>query len=100
MYTVGPWSRARAMAAAARVDGGAALRAIFATALWLSVLIGAMLLARHNVRANRADRRGAARLAGVVPRDCSWRRGSSARITCRASVEEVSSFFRVARHRS
>ena len=36
------------------------------TLLLIGLTMAALLLARHNVRANRADRRGATRLAMVV----------------------------------
>jgi len=64
VYIIGPWSRASRMtpltqSAINRVLG------TFSTMLWMSVLLGSVLFARHNVRANRADRRSAARLAST-----------------------------------
>ena len=69
------------------------LFSIFAATLWLTVLLGAVLLARHNVRASRADRRGAARLAGVyiTVQLVAWLLGAHHL----ASVAEVNSLFRV-----
>ena len=94
MYTVGPWARARAMVPLAESAWNRA-RAIFATALWLSVLIGAILLARHNLRVNRADRKGAARLAGayLVMQLAAWIVGAH---HLSGAVEEVGSLLRVA----
>ncbi len=64
-YVVGPWSRPTRMTPIARTTSQR-----FASALNMAVsvifLIGAALLARHNLRVNRADRSGAARLAIAV----------------------------------
>ena len=94
MYTVGPWARARAMVPLAESPWGR-FRAIFATALWLSVLIGAILLARHNLRANRADRKGAARLAGAyfLLQAAAWIVGAH---HLSGAIEELNSIMRVA----
>jgi len=63
---VGPWTQAVRMQAVSRTtlqNFGRALSAGF----WIVLLVGAVALARYNLRANRADRRGAARLAiGVL----------------------------------
>jgi hypothetical protein len=92
LYTVGPWSRARAMqpltqSTAAYVFG------IFGGLLWITVLAGALLLARYNVRANRADRRSAARLVAVylVLQAAAWIIGGHHL----SSLAEINSFFRV-----
>ncbi len=92
LYTVGPWTRPRAMEAPPRSTMVAALR-IFAGLLWIAVLAGALLLARHNVRANRADRRSAARLAALflAIQTAAWAIGGHHV----GSLEEVNSFFRV-----
>jgi hypothetical protein len=94
MYTVGPWSRARAMVPLVESAWGR-VRAIFATALWVSVLIGAILLARHNLRANRADRKGAARLAGAyfLLQAAAWIVGAH---HLSGAIEELNSIMRVA----
>jgi serine/threonine-protein kinase len=64
-YLVGPWSQAR------RTDTHAPsnverLLSSMGTVLWITVFAGAALLARHNVRADRADRRTATRLLASV----------------------------------
>jgi hypothetical protein len=59
---VGPWSRPSHMQALPR----STLQTIMSgvnVGMWLAGFIGASLLARYNLRTNRADRRGAARLA-------------------------------------
>src|SRR5438552_8174480 len=66
LYTVGPWARATRMQPLAHTAGQTALSVINAV-FWLAALIRASLLARYNLNANRADRKGAARLAiGLV----------------------------------
>jgi serine/threonine-protein kinase len=91
-YTVGPWSRPRAMQPMTQSTTSHVL-SIFAGLLWITVLAGALLLARYNVRANRADRRSAARLAGVflVLQAAAWMVGAHHL----ASLAEINSFFRV-----
>jgi serine/threonine-protein kinase len=91
-YTIGPWARPRAMQPLTQSATSNAFR-VFAGLLWVAVLVGALLLARHNVRANRADRRSAARLAGVflLLQAAAWTIGAHHL----ASLEEVNSFFRV-----
>jgi serine/threonine-protein kinase len=65
-YTVGPWARPTRMQMLARTTGQTVLSAIN-IAVSLVALIGAALLARYNLHANRADRKGAARLGiGLV----------------------------------
>jgi serine/threonine-protein kinase len=64
-YLVGPWSHVR------RTDtrppsNVERLLSSAGTLLWITVFAGAALLARHNVRADRADRRTAARLVVAV----------------------------------
>jgi hypothetical protein len=92
LYTVGPWSRARAMQALTRSTLSNVLN-IFSGLLWFTVLLGAVWLARHNVRANRADRRSAARLVGVylLIEAVAWLVGAHHH----ASLAEINSFFRV-----
>ena len=61
-YIVGPWSRPSQMPPASRT----AMQTVMGTinvGVWLAALIGGAILARYNVRMNRADRRAAARLA-------------------------------------
>jgi len=62
MYLVGPWARPRAQQPLAQSSVKTLLSLVSMT-VWLTVLGGSILLARHNIRMNRADRRGAARLA-------------------------------------
>jgi serine/threonine-protein kinase len=65
-YMIGPWARPTRMQPLARSTGQTVMTAIN-VAVSLAALIGAALLARYNLRANRADRKGAARLAiGLV----------------------------------
>jgi serine/threonine-protein kinase len=92
LYMVGPWSRARAMQPLTRSTLSNVLN-IFSRLLWFTVLVGALLLARHNVRANRADRRSAARLVGVylLIEAVAWIVGGHHV----ASLSEINSFFRV-----
>jgi serine/threonine-protein kinase len=58
---IGPWARPERQQAAARSAGQTA-NDVIAIGILLLVGIGAALLARHNLRLDRADRRGAARL--------------------------------------
>jgi hypothetical protein len=71
------------------------VRAIFAQALYLSILFGAVLLARHNLRVSRADRKGASRLATAyfVLQVAAWIVGAH---HLSGAIEEVRNFFRVA----
>ena len=63
--TIGPWSRPGRMLPLTRSATQTALNAIviFVTG---ALVVAAMLLARHNLRTNRADKRGAIRLALFV----------------------------------
>jgi serine/threonine-protein kinase len=90
---VGPWARPRAQQPLPRSSVDRALRT-FALTFWWTVLAAAMLLARHNLRSNRADRRSAARLAAVclIGQVAAWALGGHHRSP---SPEEVNSFFRV-----
>ena len=92
LYTVGPWSRPRAMQPLTRSTLSNVLN-IFSGLLWVTVLVGGLLLARHNVRANRADRRSAARLVAVylIIEALAWIVGGHHQ----ASLAEINSFFRV-----
>jgi protein kinase-like protein len=92
-YLVGPWARPRAQQAPAQPAANTVLR-LFSTAVWLSVLLGALLIARHNLRANRADRRAAARLAlfCLVLNVGAWAVGGH---HLSGMAIEVNSFFRV-----
>jgi serine/threonine-protein kinase len=65
MFLLGPWSVPTRMAPAARSLSQTILSGVISMLL-IALTLAALLLARHNVRANRADRRGAARLAMVV----------------------------------
>jgi hypothetical protein len=92
IYTVGPWSRARAMQPLTRSTLSNVLN-IFSGLMWIIVLVGGLLLARHNVRANRADRRSAARLVAVylIVEAVAWIVGGHHQ----SSLAEINSFFRV-----
>jgi protein kinase-like protein len=94
MYTVGPWARARAMVPLAQ-SGWTRLRMFFTTALSLGVMLGSILLARRNLQASRADRKGAARLAGayILLQLAAWVIGAHHQSD---ALAEVDSFFRVA----
>ena len=91
MYSVGPWARPRAQQPLTQSRASEILN-IFAGVVWLSVFAGALLLARHNVRANRADRRGAARLAALylAVEIVGWIFGAHHL----SGLAEVNSFFR------
>jgi serine/threonine-protein kinase len=92
VYTVGPWARPRAQQPLAQSSTSAFLRT-FSALVWLAVLVGSVLLARHNVRANRADRRSAARLVALylTVQLAAWIAGAHHL----ASLAEVNSFMRV-----
>lgn len=94
MYTVGPWARARAMVPLQESRWGR-VRNIFTTVLSLGVLLGSTLLARRNLQAGRADRKGAARLAGayILMQMAAWVIGAH---HMSDAVAEIGSFFRVA----
>ncbi|OLC47633.1 MAG: hypothetical protein AUH43_11275, partial [Acidobacteria bacterium 13_1_40CM_65_14] len=61
-YAVGPWTRPTRMQPLARTTAQAVVSALN-VAVSVVALVGAALLARYNLRVNRADRHGAARLA-------------------------------------
>jgi len=63
VYTVGPWSRPRAQAAQTAEPWWARVRTFASIGLLLGVLFGGSYIARQNLLANRADRKGAGRLA-------------------------------------
>ena len=65
VFLVAPWSRARAMTPLSSATGLAQLRVLFVVAVNVALLLGAILVARHNLRRSRADRKGAARLLSV-----------------------------------
>jgi Protein kinase domain len=91
-YLVGPWARPRAQQALTASTAGNVFRT-FSALLWLSVLAGSVLLARHNVRVNRADRRSASRLVALylTVQIAAWIVGGHHL----SSLSEVNSFFRV-----
>jgi len=91
-YTVGPWTRPRAMEAAPQSTSQTVLSRV-ALAVWLSVFAGGILLARHNLRANRSDRRGAARLVAIclAVEFVAWLLGAHHL----SSLGEINSLFRV-----
>ena len=62
---IGPWSRPSRMVPLERTMSQTVLNALFIIVM-VALVIGALLLARHNVKANRADLRGASRLAAFV----------------------------------
>ena len=61
LYIVGPWARPTRMQPLARTTSQRVLTVIN-VAFSVVALVGGALLARYNLRANRADRKGAARL--------------------------------------
>ena len=65
MFVLGPWSRPSRMALVPRTTTQVVLNSLVVLVA-VALVIAALLLARHNLRANRADRRGAARLAAFV----------------------------------
>jgi serine/threonine-protein kinase len=64
-YVVGPWSRPSRMVPLSRTALQSFLTEL-AFAVWVTLLVGALVLARNNLRANRADRRSATTLATWV----------------------------------
>ncbi len=60
-YVVGPWARPTRMQTVARTTAQTVL-SVVNIAVSLLLLVGAALLGRYNLRVNRADRQGAARL--------------------------------------
>jgi serine/threonine protein kinase len=89
-YTIGPWSRATRMQPIARTTTQAVIGALN-VALLLGVLFGAALLARANLRAKRADRLSADRLAIGVTILASIGWALSAHHVSRADLELLSS---------
>jgi hypothetical protein len=65
MFVLGPWSRPTRMAPIERTTSQTLFSA-FASIVLVVLMIAALLIARRNLRAQRADRRGAARIAAVV----------------------------------
>jgi hypothetical protein len=65
MFVLGPWSRPTRMAPLPRSLSQTVLLG-FGSLLIVTLVVAALLIARVNVRAQRADRRGAARLAAFV----------------------------------
>jgi serine/threonine-protein kinase len=61
----GPWSRPTRMQPLQRSATDRIANAIF-TVLIIALVIGALVLARHNIRVQRADRRGATRVAVLM----------------------------------
>jgi serine/threonine-protein kinase len=62
---IGPWSRASRQIPRQALPLDAALQATFTVAV-VVLFVGAALLARYNLRVNRADKRGALRVASVI----------------------------------
>jgi eukaryotic-like serine/threonine-protein kinase len=93
LYVLGPWARPRAQQPIATSTTDTLLR-ILSLTLWFSVLAASLLLARHNLRSNRADRRGASRVAFLclAVLVAAWAIGGHHRSS---AVEELNSFFRV-----
>jgi predicted Ser/Thr protein kinase len=65
MFVLGPWSRPTRMAPLTRSTSQVVLSA-FVSLVIVALVVAALLIARANLRAHRADRRGAARLATFV----------------------------------
>jgi hypothetical protein len=65
MLIVGPWLRPLRMEVASRTTSQVVLSGVVA-ALVVMLILAALLIARHNIRAKRADAGGAARLARFV----------------------------------
>jgi serine/threonine-protein kinase len=93
VYVLGPWSRPRAQQPVTPPRATSVLR-LFALALWLSVLAGSLLLARHHIRSKRADLRAASRLAilCLLVNVAAWAIGGH---HLSSPAAEVNSFFRV-----
>ena len=92
-YVLGPWARPTAQQPIVPSTTDRLLRAI-ALAFWWTVLAGSVFLARQNIRAGRADRRSAARVAllCLAMLIAAWLLGGQHRSS---APEEVNSFFRV-----
>src|SRR5262249_32558106 len=95
-YLVGPWARPRAQQPVTPSRAASTLR-LFALILWTSVLAGSLLLARHHIRAKRADLRTAGRLAVLclLVAVAAWAVGGH---HLSSTAAELNSFFRVCRH--
>ena len=65
MFVLGPWARPTRMAPVPRSTAQIVLAAFVAIVV-VALVLAALLIARYNLRAQRADRRGAARLAVFV----------------------------------
>jgi hypothetical protein len=65
MLLLGPWSRPTRMATIARTTSQVVLSAVVSL-LIIALTVAGLMLARFNLRAGRADRRGATRLALFV----------------------------------
>jgi hypothetical protein len=65
MLVVGPWLRPLRMQAESRTTPQIVLSTMVALLL-VTLIVAALLIARHNLRVQRADRRGASRLASFV----------------------------------
>jgi len=65
MFLLGPWSRPSRMAPIARSTSQVVLSGIVSLLL-IALTVAALMLARYNLKAGRADRRGATRLALFV----------------------------------
>lgn len=65
VYSVAPWSRPRAMVPPPSSSWLERIRSIAAVVVYVTILLGSAFLARHNLLVNRADRRGATRLAAA-----------------------------------
>jgi Protein tyrosine and serine/threonine kinase len=77
VYVLGPWARASRMTPVPQTAVGTALSA-FGAVFWVTLLLAAAALARRHLRTNRADRRGAARLAigYMIVEGVGWALGS------------------------
>jgi predicted Ser/Thr protein kinase len=92
-YVLGPWARPRAQQPLGEPPIIRSLR-LFAVALWVTVLGGAIFLARRNLKSGRADQRSAARLAVacLAVLVAAWAIGGH---HLPSAPTEVNSFFRV-----
>jgi serine/threonine-protein kinase len=90
VQVIGPWARPSQMQPLTHSALDRA-RATFAVVLALLLLLGAILLARHNIRANRADRRSAARIATayIVVDVAAWVLGGHHLSTITAEVNTL-----------
>jgi hypothetical protein len=95
VFAVAPWARPRAMVPPPPPSWVERIRSALSVAFLLSVLIGAAVVAHHNLRVNRADRRGAARLATayVIIQIVAWLVSGHHRSGAR---DEINNFLRIA----